>query len=84
MKLFLLNSMENKKSRKFGLTFLSFFYNFLQFPKASLKKKKEKITQWWVISGPGSPTVQWTEGGGGAHARPRALVVLRKNPHTFE
>jgi hypothetical protein len=45
MKLVLLNSMENKKSRKIGLTFLSFFYNFLQFPKASVKKKTKKITQ---------------------------------------
>ena len=43
MKLFLLNTMENKKSRKIGLTILGFFYNFLQFPKASLKKKKEKL-----------------------------------------
>jgi hypothetical protein len=45
MKLFLLNTMENKKSRKIGLKILGFFYNFLQFPKASLKKKKEKIKQ---------------------------------------
>jgi hypothetical protein len=37
--------MENKKSRKIGLTILGVFYNFLQFPKASLKKKKEKIKQ---------------------------------------
>jgi hypothetical protein len=37
--------MENKKSRKIGLKILGFFYNFLQFPKASLKKKKEKIKQ---------------------------------------
>jgi hypothetical protein len=27
MKLFLLNSMENKKSRKIGFTILGFFYN---------------------------------------------------------
>jgi hypothetical protein len=41
MKLFLLNTMENRKSRKIGLTILSFFYNFLQIPKALLKKKKK-------------------------------------------
>jgi hypothetical protein len=29
MKLFLLNTMENKKSRKIGLTILGFFYDFL-------------------------------------------------------
>jgi hypothetical protein len=29
MKLFLLNIMENKESRKIGLTILGFFYNFL-------------------------------------------------------
>jgi hypothetical protein len=50
MKLFLLNTLENKKSRKIGLTFLSFFYNFLQFPKASLKKKKEKINSTGPVS----------------------------------
>jgi hypothetical protein len=42
MKLFLLNTMKNKKSRKIGLRILGFFYNFLQFPKASLKKRKRK------------------------------------------
>jgi hypothetical protein len=30
MKLFLLNSRENKKPRKIGFTILGFFYNFLQ------------------------------------------------------
>jgi hypothetical protein len=30
IKLFLLNTMENKESRKIGLTFLPFFYNFLE------------------------------------------------------
>jgi hypothetical protein len=34
IKLFLLNTMENKESRKFGLTFLGFFYYFLQISKA--------------------------------------------------
>jgi hypothetical protein len=40
MKLFLLNIMENKESRKIGLTFLGFFYHLLEF--IWLWKKKEK------------------------------------------
>jgi hypothetical protein len=55
MKLFLLNTIENKKSRKIGLTILGVFYNFLQFPKASLKKKKERIKQYWAESGSSGP-----------------------------
>jgi hypothetical protein len=47
--------MENTNSRKIGLTILGFFYNFLQFPKASLKKKKEKIKQYWTGFSPGGP-----------------------------
>jgi hypothetical protein len=43
MKLFLLNIMENKKSRKIGLTILGVFYNFLWISKVLLKKKKKKI-----------------------------------------
>jgi cytochrome c1 len=43
MKLFLLNSRENKKSRKIGFTILAFFYIFLHISKVSLKKKKEKV-----------------------------------------
>ena len=43
MKLFLLNTMENNNPRKIDLTFLGFLYNFLQFPKDLLKKKKEKL-----------------------------------------
>jgi hypothetical protein len=35
--------MENRKSRKIGLTILLFFYNFLQIPKALLKKKKDSL-----------------------------------------
>jgi hypothetical protein len=62
MVLFLLNTMENKKSRKIGLTFLSFFYNFLQFPKASLKKKKEKTKQYWAGFSPGGPVTQGKRG----------------------
>jgi hypothetical protein len=33
--------MENKESRKIGLTFLGFFYNLWQISKACWKKKKE-------------------------------------------
>jgi hypothetical protein len=43
MKLFLLNSRENKKSRKISFTILAFFYIFLHVSKAFLKKKKENI-----------------------------------------
>jgi hypothetical protein len=42
MKLFLLNTMENKKPRKIGLTILGFFYNFLEFIWLWKKKKREK------------------------------------------
>jgi hypothetical protein len=42
MKLILLNTMENKKSRKISFTILGFFYNFLWISKVPLKKKKEK------------------------------------------
>jgi hypothetical protein len=42
MELFLLNTMENKKSRKISLTFLVFFYNFLGFVLTLLEKEKEK------------------------------------------
>jgi hypothetical protein len=55
MKLFLLNTRENRKSRKIGFTILGFFYNFLQFSKASLKKKKERIKQYWAESGSSGP-----------------------------
>jgi hypothetical protein len=42
MKLFLLNTMKNKEPSKISLTFLVFFYHFLQLFKVLLKKKKEK------------------------------------------
>jgi hypothetical protein len=38
IKLFLLNTMENKESRKIGWTFLGFFY---RFPKLDRKRKRE-------------------------------------------
>jgi hypothetical protein len=37
--------MENKKSRKIGLTILGFFYNFLWISKVLLKKKRKKFKQ---------------------------------------
>ena len=43
MKLFLLNTMKNTKSRKIGFTILGFFYNFLWISKVLLKKKRKKI-----------------------------------------
>jgi hypothetical protein len=42
MKLFLLNP------RKISLTFLGFFYHFIQLFKVLLKKKKEKLEQCWA------------------------------------
>jgi hypothetical protein len=44
MKLFLLNSRENKKSRKIGFTILGFFYNFPGISKVILKKKKKNTS----------------------------------------
>jgi hypothetical protein len=75
MKLILLNSMENKKPRKIGLTILGIFYHFLQLFKVLLKKKKEKQEQCWVDSSPGGPSP-----GENAPAPARALAVLRKGP----
>jgi hypothetical protein len=42
MKLFLLNTMENKKSRKIGMTILGFFLQFITDFQSSTEKKKEK------------------------------------------
>jgi hypothetical protein len=42
MKLFLLNSRENKEPRKISFTILAFFYIFLHIFESLLKKKKEK------------------------------------------
>jgi hypothetical protein len=46
IKLFLLNTMENKEPRKIGLTFLPFFYNFLQISQVLQKKKRKKLKQY--------------------------------------
>jgi hypothetical protein len=35
--------MENKKSRKIGLSMLGFFYNFLWISKVLVKNKRKKI-----------------------------------------
>jgi hypothetical protein len=51
MKLFLLNTMENQRSMKIGLTLLGFFYNFLHISKVGQKKKREKEKQYWAKSG---------------------------------
>jgi hypothetical protein len=56
IKLFLLNTIENKEARKIGLTFLSFFYNFLQISKVLLKKKRENPEQYWAESSPYDPS----------------------------
>jgi len=55
MKLFLLNSRENKKPRKISFTILPFFYSFLHISKVLLKKKKENTQQYWADSGPNQP-----------------------------
>jgi hypothetical protein len=65
IKLFLLNTMENKESKKIGLTFLGCFYNFLQISNNEQKKKREKCEQCWAEFKPGGPSL------GGKRARPR-------------
>jgi hypothetical protein len=40
------------------LTFLLFFYNFLQISKVGQKKKREKMKQFWAESGPGGHPTQ--------------------------
>jgi hypothetical protein len=71
MKLFLLNTMENKKSRKIGLTILGFFYNFLQFPKASLKKKRKRLNSTGPVSAQAAQVHAETR------ARPRGRLCRR-------
>jgi hypothetical protein len=75
LKLFLLNTMENKESRKFGLAFLPFFCNFLHISKVGQKKKREKKKQCWAESGSGGPSPR-----GNARAVAPALTALRKGP----
>jgi hypothetical protein len=52
------------------LTFLGFFYNFLQISKVSLKKKREKLKQCWAEFKPSGPSP------GGKRARPRPCWQL--------
>jgi hypothetical protein len=78
MELFLLNTMKNKEPRKVILTFLEFFYHFLQLFKVLLKKKKRKTEQCWADSSPGGPSP-----GENVPAPARALAVLRKGPLVF-
>ena len=75
MKLFLLNSRENKKPRKIGFTILGFFYNFLWISNVLLKKKKEKTQQYWAQTGPSGPTLRRSVP---AHAP--ALAILHSGP----
>jgi hypothetical protein len=56
MKLFLLNSRENKKARKISFTILPFLYIFPHISKVLLKKKKENTQQYWAQTGLGGPT----------------------------
>jgi hypothetical protein len=63
--------MKNKEPRKISLTFLGFFYHFLQLFKVLLKKKKEKLEQCWADSSPGGPSP-----GENALAPARALTIL--------
>jgi hypothetical protein len=70
--------MKKKESRKISLTFLGFFYNFLQLFKVLLKKKKEKLQQYWADSSPAGPT----NTGKKARARARA-GNLAEGPSVF-
>jgi hypothetical protein len=75
MKLFLLNTMENKEPRKIGFKILGFFYNFLQVIWFWSKKKRRKATTvvgWFRPIGP----VQRGE----ARASARALATLHRGP----
>jgi hypothetical protein len=73
IKLFLLNTRENKESRKIGLTFLGFFYNLLEFI-CLWKKKKKTCHSIGPILTQVSPTT--------AETRPRApaLETLQEGP----
>jgi hypothetical protein len=73
MKLFLLNTMKNKKPRKISLTFLGFFYHFLEFIWLWKKKKKNNLQQYWTQSNPGRPS-------NGRNACAPAVKILHKGP----
>jgi hypothetical protein len=65
LKLFLLNTMENKESRKISLTFLGFFYIFLHISKVPWKKRKER-----GLNSAGPEAAQTAQDQGKMHARP--------------
>jgi hypothetical protein len=73
LKLFLLNTMENKESRKIGLEFLPFICNFLHISKVGQEKKREKKKQCWAESVSGGP-------GPRENACAPALAILQKGP----
>jgi hypothetical protein len=77
IKLFLLNNMENKEPRKIGLTFLSFFYNFLQISKV-LQKKKEKSVNSAGLNSAAAAQAQAESARAWAHAG-----SFVKNPSAF-
>jgi hypothetical protein len=71
MKLFLLNSRENKKPSKIGLIFLGFFYNFYIFLKFLWKRKWKSLNS----TGPeAAHTAQPQRETGRAHARVGSLA----------
>jgi hypothetical protein len=70
MRLFLLNSMENKKPRKIGLIFLGFSVIFYIFLKLHCKRKGKRVNS--VVLNLAQSAQQHIEQGG-AQARPRAL-----------
>jgi hypothetical protein len=68
IKLFLLNTMENKEPRKIGLTFLPFLYIFLQISQVYRKRKGKSLNS----TGPKvAQTAQPAPEQRRAHARPR-------------
>jgi hypothetical protein len=71
--------MENKGSRKISLAFLPFFCDFLHLFKVLLKKKKEKLQQYWADSSLDGPTTQGNRGH--ARARTRALWQICTEAH---
>jgi hypothetical protein len=78
MKLFLLNSRENKKPRKIGFTILRFFYIFPWISKVILKKKKKKTQQYWAQTGLSDPSPRRS-----MRTPAPALAVLQNGPCVF-
>ena len=76
MALFLLNTMENKKSRKIGLTFLGFFYNLLEFIWLWKKKKKKNEQQYWATLAQAAQQHREKRSRACVRPRPRARWIL--------